>query len=157
MRGLVGPALASVAVMVIVAPAAAQLSEKWALCVNQGGAFSVDQRINGCSSLIQSGRETQRNLAVAYYSRGLAYYDKGDDDRAIAEYNEAIRLAPKFAQAYSSRGRPARERPDGVAPLATVGPVVYEERLAAAGIGADAEPRSLGIVVPPTSRCRRAG
>jgi hypothetical protein len=56
-----------------------------------------------------------------------------------------------------SLGRPARERPDGVAPLATVEPVVYEERLAAAGTGAHAEPRSLGIVVPPTSRCRRAG
>ena len=48
-----------------------------------------------------------------------------------------------------SLGRPARERPDRVAPLATVEPVVYEERLAAAGIGGDAEPGSLGIVVPP--------
>ena len=104
MRGLVGPALASAAVMVTFAPAAAQLSQKWTWCVNQGGTFSADQRINGCSSVIQSGRETPRNLAVAYYSRGLAYYDKGDDDRAIAEYNEAIRLDPQLAQAYSSRG-----------------------------------------------------
>jgi tetratricopeptide (TPR) repeat protein len=95
MRGLVGSALASAAVMVTLGSAAAQSSQKWAWCVNQGGTFSVDQRIDGCSSIIQSGRETQRNLAVAYYSRGLAYYDKGDDDRAIAEYNEAIRLDPK--------------------------------------------------------------
>jgi tetratricopeptide (TPR) repeat protein len=104
MRGLAGPALASAAVMVMWAPAAAQLSQKWTWCVNQGGAFSADQRIDGCSSIIQSGRETPRKLAVAYYSRGLAYYDKGDDDRAIAEYNEAIRLDPQSAQAYSSRG-----------------------------------------------------
>ncbi len=104
MRGLVGPALASAAVMVMLAPAAAQLSQKWAWCVNQGGTFSADQRINGCSSIIQSGRETPRKLAIAYYSRGLAYYDKGDDDRAITEYNEAIRLDPQFAPAYSSRG-----------------------------------------------------
>ena len=104
MQALLAPALASMAVIVMLGPAAAQSSRSWAWCVNQGSTFSVDQRINGCSSIIQSGRETRRNLAIAYYSRGLAYYDKGDDDRAIAEYNEAIRLDPKFAQAYSSRG-----------------------------------------------------
>jgi tetratricopeptide (TPR) repeat protein len=97
MRGLVGLALASMTVIVIFGPAAAQSSQRRAWCVNQGGTFSIDQRINGCSSIIQSGRESPRNLAVAYYSRGLAYYDKGDDDRAIAEFNEAIRLDPKFA------------------------------------------------------------
>ena len=104
MRGLVGSAFASAAVMVMLAPAAAQVSQKWAWCVNQGGMFSADQRISGCSSLIQSGRVSGQNLAVVYHSRGLAYYDKGDDDRAIADYNEAIRLDPNFAYAYSSRG-----------------------------------------------------
>ena len=104
MQALLAPALASMAVIVMLGPAAAQSSRSWAWCVNQGSTFSADQRINGCSSIIQSGRETRRNLAIAYYSRGLAYYDKGDDDRAIAEYIEAIRLDPKFAQAYSSRG-----------------------------------------------------
>ena len=79
MQALLAPALASMAVIVMLGPAAAQSSRSWAWCVNQGGTFSADQRINGCSSIIQSSRETRRNLAIAYYSRGLAYYDKGDD------------------------------------------------------------------------------
>src|SRR5262249_25852082 len=37
-------------------------------------------------------------------NRGTAYDRQGDHDRAIADYSEAIRLAPIFAQAYSSRG-----------------------------------------------------
>ena len=37
--------------------------------------------------------------------RGNAYQNKGDDDRAIADYNEAIRLDAKSAVAYFARGR----------------------------------------------------
>ena len=103
MQALLAPALASMAVIVMLGPAAAQSSRSWAWCVNQGGTFSADQRINGCTSIIQSSRETRRNVAIAYYSRGLAYYDKRDFERAIASYNEAIRLDPKFAQGYNNR------------------------------------------------------
>jgi len=35
MRGLVGPALASAAVMLVLAPAAALFSQNWAWCANQ--------------------------------------------------------------------------------------------------------------------------
>ena len=40
----------------------------------------------------------------AYHSRGVAYFDKGDFDRAIADYDKAIKLEPDFAEAYFSRG-----------------------------------------------------
>ena len=40
---------------------------------------------------------------MAYINRGVAYERKGDNDRAIADYNEAIRLNPKNAIAFNDR------------------------------------------------------
>jgi len=37
-------------------------------------------------------------------NRGNAWYRRGDFDRAIADYDEAIQLDPKDAQAYYDRG-----------------------------------------------------
>ena len=34
----------------------------------------------------------------------MAYYDKGDYDRAIADYDKAIQLKPDYAAAYYCRG-----------------------------------------------------
>ena len=63
-----------------------------------------DIRIAACSRNIQSGRFTGRNLAVAFTNRGLAYKRKGQWDRAIADYSEAIRLKSDDAQAFNNRG-----------------------------------------------------
>jgi tetratricopeptide (TPR) repeat protein len=41
---------------------------------------------------------------MAYNNRGNAYSDKGDYDRAIADYTQAIRLAPNVASRYYNRG-----------------------------------------------------
>lgn len=53
-----------------------------------------------------------KSRAQTYYNRGVAYHAKGDTDRAIAHYNEAIRLDPGLAEAYSSRGIAYRARGD---------------------------------------------
>ena len=37
-------------------------------------------------------------------NRGLAYADKEDYDRAIADYDKALELDPKDATAYNNRG-----------------------------------------------------
>ncbi len=37
-------------------------------------------------------------------ARGNAYDKKGASDRAIENYNEAIRLAPNYTAAYFNRG-----------------------------------------------------
>jgi tetratricopeptide (TPR) repeat protein len=41
--------------------------------------------------------------AMAYNARGLAYAVKGEDDKALADYNEAIRLDPGWTNAYVNR------------------------------------------------------
>ncbi len=63
-----------------------------------------DIQIAACTRNIQSGRFIGRNLAVAFTNRGLAYKRKGQLDRAIADYSEAIRLKPDDAQVFNNRG-----------------------------------------------------
>ncbi|MEG3975720.1 tetratricopeptide repeat protein [Microcoleus sp. herbarium8] len=41
----------------------------------------------------------------AYNNRGLVYRDKGDNDNALKDYTEAIKLDPKNAVPYSNRGK----------------------------------------------------
>ncbi|MCI0787100.1 MAG: tetratricopeptide repeat protein [Chloroflexi bacterium] len=43
-------------------------------------------------------------LALAHNSRGNAYKDLGQYEKAIQGYNEAIRLDPQLALAYNNRG-----------------------------------------------------
>jgi tetratricopeptide (TPR) repeat protein len=63
-----------------------------------------DLRISGCTAMIQSGHETPQNLAVAFSHRGLAYGRKRQYDRAIQDFDQAIRLNPNNAIAFSNRG-----------------------------------------------------
>ena len=86
-----------------VEPAAAQATRERSACEIQGGA-RPDVVISSCSALIQSGRETGRNLASAFTIRGRAYRAAGDFDRAIADYSEAIRIDQNYVLAFYSRG-----------------------------------------------------
>ena len=96
--------IAVVAGLVLLSPQAhAQPSPEWQSCTGKPDV-DWDQQIRSCSTLIESGRETSDKLAVAYNNRGIAYATKGDLDRAIADFSEAIRLDPKDAHAYNNRG-----------------------------------------------------
>ncbi len=70
---------------------------------------SGDTLIRGCSRIIKSWRLfrkpiSKEDLATAYSNRGDAYRNKGQYDRAIADFDTAIELDPKHAIAYSNRG-----------------------------------------------------
>ncbi len=42
--------------------------------------------------------------AVVHFKKGDSYQEKGQWDKAIAEYNKAIELNPEYAEAYYNRG-----------------------------------------------------
>ena len=83
-------------------PAWAQTQQQHDWCYSD--AATDDQTIDGCTALIQSGRETSVGQAVIYYNRGIGYDDKGLYDQAIADYTRAIALKPDYAVAYDNRG-----------------------------------------------------
>jgi tetratricopeptide (TPR) repeat protein len=60
--------------------------------------------IAACTRVIQSGRSKGNDLATIYYARGRSYRLMGDNDRAIADYNESARLNPRYAPVFLGRG-----------------------------------------------------
>jgi tetratricopeptide (TPR) repeat protein len=69
-----------------------------------GDGASPDDQIAACTAVIRSGIPNDKELAALFNYRGVAYKAKGDLDRAIADYTEAIRRDPNYAAAYNSRG-----------------------------------------------------
>jgi tetratricopeptide (TPR) repeat protein len=67
-------------------------------------ATTPDVAINHCTQTIESRQLSGKALAFVFYKRGNAYYGKGDHDRAILDYNQAIRLNPRDANSFSNRG-----------------------------------------------------
>ena len=63
-----------------------------------------DVAIAGCTAMLQSGQQTQEQIARAFSSRGGAYLRKRQYDRAIQDLNEAITRDPNYAPAFQSRG-----------------------------------------------------
>jgi tetratricopeptide (TPR) repeat protein len=73
-------------------------------------------RFEAAISLCSEAIHVDPQNPVAYRERGLAYYKKGDNDRAVVDYNESIRLAgtsvgygylqwdSAYASAYRDRG-----------------------------------------------------
>jgi lipoprotein NlpI len=60
--------------------------------------------IGGCTRIIDSGRFSGSNLAIAYHNRGIARTNRGEYDAAIADLDMAISVNPQAAKAFTSRG-----------------------------------------------------
>jgi tetratricopeptide (TPR) repeat protein len=65
---------------------------------------SADAKAGVAADPQTSRAEIEKQLAWAYIKRGAAFHARGEDDRAIADYTQAIEINPKLAQAYAKRG-----------------------------------------------------
>jgi tetratricopeptide (TPR) repeat protein len=101
----------AIALAAVTSFANAQLSPQWQTCTGNPG-IDWDQQITSCTALIQSGAEAKENVAIAFYNRALAYENKEDYERAIADYSEAIRLNPNDADAYFYRSLDRKRKGD---------------------------------------------
>ncbi|MCX7307998.1 MAG: caspase family protein [Afipia sp.] len=79
------------------------------LC-NPDNVANPDVAIEACNVEIEAGR----NLAIAYYDRGLAWAKKNETDKALADYNSSLKINPDYQNAYISRGNALKlkNRPD---------------------------------------------
>lgn len=67
--------------------------------------IDIDRSVRGCAEIIESSeRAADGNLVEAYKTRGNIYFAKGEYDRAIADFDMAIKVRPKDAEAYVKRG-----------------------------------------------------
>src|ERR1700690_1357665 len=84
--------------------------EQIRLCNGKNGA-SADLRIEACTAVIAANTK-KISKPDAYLVRAAAYRDKGDKERAIADFGEAIKLKSKGTEAYYGRGMLLRDTSD---------------------------------------------
>lgn len=62
-----------------------------------------ERRITGCTELLKTENLSPEVAALAYATRALAFSLRGDYDKAIPDYDRALRLNPYFAVALNNR------------------------------------------------------
>jgi len=100
---ILGISLLAAALGLAVAARAEGGADEQRQCAATGGV-TLEQKLSACTAVISAGAEGPHDLAVAYNHRGDAYLNKRELDRAIADYDQAIRLDPKFVFPFNGRG-----------------------------------------------------
>ena len=112
---VVGLATAVLAVGAPVGSVVAQTQQDLDWCESKGLVKDMDMEgapndvlanmiISGCTAVIESGKFTGKDLAGIFNNRGTAYAAmKREFDRAIADYDQAILLAPNLPGPYLNR------------------------------------------------------
>jgi tetratricopeptide (TPR) repeat protein len=103
MRVFMALALTAAVIAMLPRTLHAEQSEARSRCLAREGP-SIEQKLDACTAVIESGQETSRGLVAIYNARGNAYLGNRDYDHAIDDYGEATRLDPKFAIGFHNRG-----------------------------------------------------
>lgn len=80
-------------------PAALAQGKNGRLCAEP----APDDALKGCTAVIEAGGEKGMPLAEAYFNRGLAWSQKNEHVKAVADYDAALKLRPKDALLLQSR------------------------------------------------------
>lgn len=83
-------------------PPPAKDSAAWEIC--NGTGRPIDERIAACTSEIDGGKLRGEALALRYFRRATLRREKGEDERAIGDFGQAIAAKPGYAEAYNDRG-----------------------------------------------------
>jgi tetratricopeptide (TPR) repeat protein len=101
LAAIAGAAIAAAVLTVAISPVLAATAQDDAnSCIRDSG----DAAISACTRAIASNLYSHSDLALLYNNRGVEYANKGDLDRAMADYDQAIALDAKLAAAYNNRG-----------------------------------------------------
>lgn len=94
----------------IAPPAAAQApfrSDTWELCFSD--TVHADFSIGACTAIIELGAETPENTAAAHFNRANAFAERRMFDRALADYDQALRILPDDPDFLVNRGHALME------------------------------------------------
>ena len=92
-------------------PAAADFASDRDLC-HTFDADKTVQKIAACTRVINTGRLSGRNLAIAYQDRAEGYRLSKEYDRALADFDRAIKIDSQIAYPYLNRAEVWRLKGD---------------------------------------------
>ena len=79
-------------------------------CIIASGVAALPQKVTFPFSLVNSPATPGADEAGDYAIRGRDLLLKGEYDKALADYNQALRLKPDYAEAYNGRGAAWRSK-----------------------------------------------
>jgi lipoprotein NlpI len=85
------------------APVPKSAEALWAQCAGNSADSTKDLILAACSAIINAGREPNDRMAQVYASRARAWHETAQYNAAIADFDQANRLAPKDAAALQGR------------------------------------------------------
>jgi tetratricopeptide (TPR) repeat protein len=95
------PLAAALMVALAAAPAVAATAKDTADCEQM---TNPGLKVSACTRILQSGGLARDTEAAARHHRGVGYLLQSDYDRAIVEFNQALRVDPAYKRSFNSRG-----------------------------------------------------